>query len=181
MSARAWRGWWASLALGVTLVACDREQRRLREVGPPNAPSAGPVMSSLRPGGAAAPPPEPSHFEGNAYSLSEGQRLFQWYNCVGCHGNGGGGMGPPLIDARWIYGSEPENIFETIVEGRPNGMPSFRGRIPDFQVWQLVAYVRGMSGMVPPDVIPGRTEHMNSIPSGAMNPGLSPTREEARH
>ena len=36
----------------------------------------------------------------------------------------------------------------TIVEGRPNGMPSFGGRIPDEQVWQLVAYVRSMSGQV---------------------------------
>ena len=26
-------------------------------------------------------------------------------------------------------------------------MPSFRGRIPDAQVWQLVAYVRSMSGL----------------------------------
>ena len=58
-------------------------------------------------------------------------------------------MGPPLMDDEWIYGSEPENIFATIVEGRPNGMPSFRGRIPDYQVWQLVAYVRSMSGLCP--------------------------------
>ena len=35
-----------------------------------------------------------------------------------------------------------------IVEGRPNGMPSFRGKIPDQQIWQLAAYVRAMSGNV---------------------------------
>jgi len=45
------------------------------------------------------------------------------------------------MDDEWIYGFEPVNIFATIVEGRPNGMPSFRNRIPDYQVWQLVAYV----------------------------------------
>ena len=43
---------------------------------------------------------------------------------------------------------EPEQVFATIVEGRPNGMPSFGGKIPDYQVWQLVAYVRSMSGLV---------------------------------
>ena len=64
------------------------------------------------------------------------------------------------MDDEWIYGSEPENIFETIVEGRPNGMPSFRGKIPTDQVWQLVAYVRSMSGLLPKDVAPGRNDDM---------------------
>lgn len=39
-------------------------------------------------------------------------------------------------------------------------MPSYRGKIPEYQVWQLVAYVRSMSGMVPKDAAPGRTEDM---------------------
>ena len=65
--------------------------------------------------------------------MAEGQRLYRWYNCAGCHANGGGGMGPPLMDDKWIYGSEPENIVATILEGRPNGMPSFRGKVPDDQ------------------------------------------------
>ena len=69
----------------------------------------------------------------NAYARREGKRLFSWYNCIGCHANGGGGMGPPLMDDEWIYGSEPANIFATIVEGRPNGMPSFGGSIPETQ------------------------------------------------
>ena len=59
--------------------------------------------------------------------------LFTSYNCVGCHGSGGGGgMGPPLKDHKWIYGADPANIFATIVEGRPNGMPSCRNKIPDY-------------------------------------------------
>ena len=61
---------------------------------------------------------------------------------------------------QWIYGSQPENIFETIVEGRPNGMPSFAGRWPDDQVWQLVAYVRSMSGLLAKDVASGRNDDM---------------------
>ena len=65
-------------------------------------------------------------------------------------------MGPPLMDQDWIYGSAPANIVATILEGRPNGMPSFRGKIPDNQVWQLAAYVRSMSGQLAKDVSPGR-------------------------
>jgi cytochrome c oxidase cbb3-type subunit 3 len=64
------------------------------------------------------------------------------------------------MDSQWIYGSQPENIFQTIVEGRPNGMPSFRGKLGTDQVWQLVAYVRSMSGLLPKDVAPGRNDDM---------------------
>jgi cytochrome c oxidase cbb3-type subunit 3 len=28
-------------------------------------------------------------------------------------------------------------------------MPSFRGKIPDEQVWQITAYVRSIAGLVP--------------------------------
>jgi cytochrome c oxidase cbb3-type subunit 3 len=64
------------------------------------------------------------------------------------------------MDDEWIYGSAPENIFQTIVQGRPNGMPSFGGKIPVDQIWQLVSYVRSMSGLLSKDVAPGRNDAM---------------------
>jgi cytochrome c oxidase cbb3-type subunit 3 len=64
------------------------------------------------------------------------------------------------MDAEWIYGSRPEQIYSDIVQGRPNGMPSFSGKIPDYQVWELVAYVRSMSGQLPEDVAPSRSDEM---------------------
>jgi cytochrome c oxidase cbb3-type subunit 3 len=116
----------------------------------------------LQPGVAGPPVPVRNGYEENAYALNEGKRLYDWFNCSGCHAHGGGGMGPPLMDDKWIYGSEPDHVFSTIVEGRPNGMPSFRGKIPDYQVWQLVAYVRSMSGQVASDAAPGRNDDMNT-------------------
>jgi cytochrome c oxidase cbb3-type subunit 3 len=104
-------------------------------------------------------------YDNNAWAVSEGKRLYTWYNCVGCHANGGGGMGPPLMDDEWIYGSEPAQIHATIVEGRPNGMPSFGGKIPDQQIWQIVAYVRSLSGQLPKDVRSTRNDHMSAHPS----------------
>jgi cytochrome c oxidase cbb3-type subunit 3 len=101
-------------------------------------------------------------YEDNAYSISEGKRLYEWYNCKGCHADGGGDIGPPLMDDKWIYGSNPENIFATIVEGRPNGMPAFAGKVPAYQVWQIVAYVRSLSGQAPKDAAPGRSDNMNT-------------------
>jgi cytochrome c oxidase cbb3-type subunit 3 len=118
----------------------------------------------LQPGQKAPVAEVRNEYEENAYALSEGKRLFNSYNCNGCHAQGGGGMGPPLLDDEWIYGGRPEQIFSTIVEGRPNGMPAFRGKLPDFQVWQLAAYVRSMSGQVPKDAAPTRPDHMSGKP-----------------
>jgi cytochrome c oxidase cbb3-type subunit 3 len=83
-------------------------------------------------------------------------------------------MGPPLMDDRWIYGSEPQNIYATIVEGRPNGMPSFRSKVPDSQVWQLVAYVRALGGLARKDVAPGRNDDMTPHPSEQSLPRHTP-------
>jgi cytochrome c oxidase cbb3-type subunit 3 len=69
------------------------------------------------------------------------------FNCAGCHGaRGGGGIGPPFADAEWIYGGEPQNVFQSVVQGRPAGMPAFGGQIPDEQVWKIVAFVRSLAG-----------------------------------
>jgi cytochrome c oxidase cbb3-type subunit 3 len=150
------------LLVVLVLAACEREQRQFRSA-PPTAERAKTVrLSELQPGSPSPAPEVKNPYEGSAYAVSEGKRLFEWYNCVGCHFHGGGGIGPPLMDDQWIYGSDAANIFATIVEGRPNGMPPFRGKIPDDQVWQIVAYVRSLSGLVSKDAAPGRSDHMNA-------------------
>jgi cytochrome c oxidase cbb3-type subunit 3 len=159
------------------LVACDREKRELQD-SPVMVNRINTVrLSSLQPG-----PPTPDtilrvNATTNAFSIAEGQKLFNWFNCSGCHANGGGGMGPALMDDTWIYGSEPENIYRTIVEGRPNGMPSFAGRIPDSQVWKLVAYVRTLGGLSPMTARASRSDHMMMYPgSPIMQPSETPKR-----
>jgi cytochrome c oxidase cbb3-type subunit 3 len=142
------------------LVSCERESRPFRDLPVAAARSQTTTQSALV---AGAPPPDAgtiSPFRENAWGINEGKRLYVQYNCVGCHAHGGGGIGPPLMDDEWIYGFEPANIYFTILEGRPNGMPAFRGKIPDRQVWQLVAYVQSMSGQTPIDASPGRSDHM---------------------
>jgi cytochrome c oxidase cbb3-type subunit 3 len=74
-------------------------------------------------------------------------------------------MGPPLMDERWIYGSSPEQIFSSIVAGRPNGMPAFGAKIPAYEVWQLTAYIRSMSGLASKAAAPGRDDHMQTTPA----------------
>jgi cytochrome c oxidase cbb3-type subunit 3 len=96
--------------------------------------------------------------------MSEGKQLYDAYNCVGCHAHGGGGMGPALMDIKWIYGSEPYQIYASIRYGRPNGMPSFNGKIPDDQIWKIVAYVRSMSGLANQWTANARDDHMKGPP-----------------
>ena len=149
-------------ALCVSVTACERERRPFEDPAGAAARSQNTPMTSLYAGAPPPAPPPPGPFHTNAYAIAEGKRLYSAFNCVGCHAHGGGGMGPALMDDQWVYGSGPANVFNSIIEGRPNGMPAWRNKIPDEQVWQLVAYVRSMSGQSPIDVLPGRDDHMRS-------------------
>jgi cytochrome c oxidase cbb3-type subunit III len=76
-------------------------------------------------------------------ALEEGKQLFISYNCGDCHGSDGSGdTGPSLDDGRWHFGGTVGDVYESIEEGRPDGMPAWGGRIPESQIWALVAYVR---------------------------------------
>lgn len=166
---------WAGIA-AVSAASCEREQRPFHVASPSAQPApAATTQVSLHPGTTqptTGPTTSPlvsvsiphAEYEHNAWNLSEGKRLYAFMNCNGCHAHGGGDIGPPLMDAKWIYGYEPQQIHATIVEGRPNGMPSYRGRLADYQVWQLVAYVRSLSGIVPKDAAPGRNDDMKVKP-----------------
>ena len=160
------------LALIATLASCKREERTFR-VEPPYVSGVDKIpVTAFYAGSAPTTKPLTSNeYEENAYAMTEGKRLFTTMNCSGCHFNGGGGIGPPLMDDKWIYGSDPGQVFATIVQGRPNGMPSYARKLPDYQVWQLAAYVRSISGLVKSDAAPGRSDHMSSRPpENTINP-----------
>jgi cytochrome c oxidase cbb3-type subunit III len=111
-------------------------------------------------------PAEPVHEKseiGRTYAedpeqIAAGRQIYLAFNCVGCHFNGGGGIGPPLMDDEWIYGGSVENIAASILQGRPNGMPSFRAIVVGNQVWQLAAYVQSLSAEAKPADQEGATE-----------------------
>jgi len=173
----------AALVLAVLLPigagGCRHERRELQTSPDVSGTSSGVVLDPLRAGGMPdATSAALANYQENAYAMNEGKRLYASYNCVGCHAHGGGAIGPALMDDRWIYGSAPQNVFATIVEGRPNGMPSFRGRIPDFQVAQLAAYVRSMSGLTSNTWAPGRDDHMNVAPSESTVKKQPPVRQQ---
>jgi cytochrome c oxidase cbb3-type subunit 3 len=51
-------------------------------------------------------------------------------------------MGPNLRDTVWIYGGSDAQLFSTIAEGRPNGMPAWGAKVAEDQIWQIIAYLR---------------------------------------
>ena len=171
---------WLFILVGC-LVSCEREERDFR-VDAPSASAVEAAREGPRPPRKDLPATPPAmspatlpataqsfglvkhDYQRNAYALAEGQRLFHALNCDGCHARGGGGIGPPLMDEAWIHGSDPEEIFGDIVDGWPNGMPPFRGKIADDQVWRIVAYVRSLSGLADRGAAPGRTDHMAGPP-----------------
>ncbi|MFN0102623.1 MAG: c-type cytochrome [Bryobacteraceae bacterium] len=115
-------------------------------VPPPGKIVEGNRQSVLQPGGPRPQRTARNPFEGDEEAIQTGKRLFSQFNCAGCHAAGGGAIGPALIDDQWTYGSSSENIFWTIIEGRPQGMPSFGGRISEDQAWRIVAFVRSIAG-----------------------------------
>jgi cytochrome c oxidase cbb3-type subunit 3 len=159
-------GWLPLLLAGALLAACEREERHFRAERQNTGPNESvPRQSTNQPAvalsGFVKPPAENiSMYDDNAFAINEGKRLYRWYNCSGCHANGGGGMGPPLMDSQWRYGSDPQSLYASITQGRPDGMPSFGGHIPEDQVWKIVAYVRSIGGGVRSDVAPSRTDSL---------------------
>jgi cytochrome c oxidase cbb3-type subunit 3 len=180
----------AAIAL-MSLAACEREARPFTDSPPAHSVAR---QSSLQPGPtltsdttavhAAATAPTAmqyvmgdqakGRYDHNAWAANEGKRLFNQMNCTGCHSNGGGGIGPALMDDEWLYGSEPNSVYETIVSGRPNGMLSFRDRLAPQQVWQLVSYVRSLSGLTPKGARPSRQDHMMTKPAEMQTPNARP-------
>jgi cytochrome c oxidase cbb3-type subunit 3 len=107
---------------------------------PPVPTTVGPV-----PGAGTEPAPRTNPYAGDPVAAQDGWRLFNWYNCSGCHGgHGGGGMGPSLRRPDKLFGNRDDQIFDSIAEGRSEGMPAWGTKIPENQIWQLVTYIKSM-------------------------------------
>jgi cytochrome c oxidase cbb3-type subunit 3 len=158
----------ATLGIAAGVAGCDREIRKISHEPTPQSRTELGERQGMQPGqagpGLRETVPTRSFDPSNAWEMAQGERLYGWYNCAACHGRGGGGgMGPALSDERWLYGDQPEQIFRTIMEGRPNGMPSFKGRIPEDQAWQLVAFVRSLSGLATTNAAPSRSDSTGGL------------------
>lgn len=146
----------AIFAAGLTLSACDRMRGGSVATTDPARVPAEQTLDQIPLG---APPGQPvslastmvNPFEGDAAAIQEGKGLFGAMNCVYCHGAQASGlMGPALNGPGWRYGGTPAEIYNSIHDGRPKGMPAWGERLPPDQIWKLVAYVESLGGAAPP-------------------------------
>jgi cytochrome c oxidase cbb3-type subunit III len=156
----------------LALPACDREERHSRAKPIGETVPAGQSPDTIWPGGEQQPALDPRAklYDNNAQAINQGQTLYMQMNCVGCHFHGGGGMGPPLMDDEWRYGGRIDQIAASIAEGRPNGMPSWRAKLTNDQIWQLAAFVRSMSGQPSKDAVPSRSDEMSTTTPQTLTP-----------
>jgi putative copper resistance protein D len=85
-------------------------------------------------------------------SIEEGRKLYQRH-CASCHGATGkgdgsmalaGGTPANLTDETWDHGSTDGEVFVVIRDGTSSDMESYKDRLTDKQMWQLVNYIRSL-------------------------------------
>lgn len=110
---------WACAALVLLVFACKKEEKPVEVV------AAGPTVEDV----------------------VEGRKIYLTYGCVGCHGvTGGGGMGKPILDDVWIFGSDDTTLFKLIRGEVPKQtMPNAIGKaLTDDQINKVILYVRAI-------------------------------------
>jgi PQQ-dependent dehydrogenase (methanol/ethanol family) len=87
--------------------------------------------------------------------------------CQSCHGPGAvGDRGPALNSGAFTRGAEDNDLFRTIREGLAGTqMPPFRG-LADDQIWQIVSYLRSLSGVRSGDGLANATPTRGNRASG---------------
>jgi cytochrome c oxidase cbb3-type subunit 3 len=139
-------------ASGLSASAANNPSLPASQAGPIDVPVGGNF-----PGGSEKPPLPAiaKQYENNPQAISDGARYFDWYNCDGCHFHGAGGIGPAFYNSgQWIYGGRLDQIYDSIYQGRPNGMPMWGDMIPSSVIWQIAAYVKSLSTKSASEAIP---------------------------
>ena len=93
----------------------------------------------------------------------DGHKKFMSAGCNGCHGGtGGGGMGPPLTNPVWVYGSDDDTLFRLISLGSDDlkkqgyvrkGSENVVGPMPPMgtvfkspdDIWKVIAWIRSVN------------------------------------
>ena len=131
-------------------------------------------------GGADSPGGNP--FAKSAEAVVAGRKIYLSNGCAGCHGmGGGGGMGKPLIDDEWKFGSDDKTLFHLIRGEVPNQtMPNAIGKnLSDEEVWKVLLYVRSVyagdaskiNWTAPPPVTPEMLAAANPSPADTLSAG----------
>ena len=83
-----------------------------------------------------------SHPASDPRHIAMGRQLYAAY-CAACHGTtaSGGVVGPDLLGTTFKYGKSRAAISQSILKGRPGGMPSFEAHLKPQEVAYLADYL----------------------------------------
>ena len=143
----------ASIGAALACGACGKSHggsQPAQAPTPPDHSSTAPLGQRAGTGDSAKVLSTPNPYEGSKQAARDGQQIYLAMNCTTCHAyDGSGNQGPDLTDTRWRYGGLPIQIFDSIHDGRPQGMPSWKDKLTDDQIWKLVTYVESFGGSFP--------------------------------
>jgi mono/diheme cytochrome c family protein len=86
-------------------------------------------------------------------SIAEGRKVYA-RSCVGCHGPAGKGDGgiavggstpADLTDAKWQRKTTDGEIFAVIRDGLSADMDSYKDRLTETQMWEVINYIRSLA------------------------------------
>jgi mono/diheme cytochrome c family protein len=119
-------------------------------------------------------------YDDNAWAISEGQRLYGWYNCSGCHSRAAAASARRSWTTSGSTAAIPRTSTTRSSRAAPTACPPIGGHIPDDQIWKIAAYVRSLSGLERADTHAPRSDHLERDASpAAMSHGMQSALETA--
>lgn len=106
-------------------------------------------------------------YRGDAAAIAEGKQVFTTI-CAACHKPDGSGLvGPSLVDPYWKYGGADADRFQSVMQGRPGGMPPWGPQLGQEKVWKVLAYLETL----PTSSVPGVGAPGYAAPTPGPAPG----------
>ncbi|MCA1777919.1 MAG: cytochrome-c oxidase, cbb3-type subunit III [Xanthomonadaceae bacterium] len=113
-------------------------------------------------------------------AIEMGRNLYA-HNCSTCHGSDARGATgyPNLVDEHWIWGGNPGQIEQSVVQGRRAAMPPFGDALGEQGITRTAVYVQQLAGLeVDATMAAAGRQHYRQVcvachgPEGKGNPVL---------
>ena len=127
----------------------------------------GPVLAQARnPRGRRGRPPSTNPLGRGSEVIEAGRQLYN-SSCTVCHGLEGtvGDRGPALAATRRYVRTSDDDLFNAIKTGIPGTLMPPAG-MPDNNIWQVVAYIRGLRATASDETVAGNVENGQQVFQG---------------